>query len=179
MRIFDRVVLAVYTLTLDVLAVVFVLMAFGWRVPLELVRTSLDNVQGRWLIGLISAFYLAISFRLIVYAFRRKYAGQAVVHDTSLGEVRISLDGIENLVKKVARQVQGVREVRGNVQMSPDGLRVSLSITMSPDISIPSVSSEVQSTVKSYVRNVVGVEVAEVRVQVENITAEVRRSRVE
>jgi len=179
MRIFDRVVLAVYTLTLDVLAVVFVLMAFGWRVPLDLVRTSLDNVQGRWMIGVISAFYLAISFRLIVYAFRRKYAGQAVVHDTSLGEVRISLDGIENLVKKVARQVQGVREVRGNVQMSPDGLRVSLSITMSPDISIPSVSSEVQSTVKSYVRNVVGVEVAEVRVQVENITAEVRRSRVE
>ncbi len=179
MRIFDRVVLAVYTLTLDVLAVIFVLMAFGWRVPLDLVRTSLDNAQGRWLIGLISAFYLAMSFRLIVYAFRRKYAGQAVVHDTSLGEVRISLDGIENLVRKVARQVQGVREVRGNVQMSPDGLRVSLSITMSPDISIPSVSSEVQSTVKSYVRNVVGVEVAEVRVQVENITAEVRRSRVE
>jgi len=179
MRIFDRVVLAVYTLTLDVFAVIFVLMAFGWRVPLDIVRTSLENAQGRWLVGLISSFYLAMSLRLIVYAFRRKYAGQAVVHDTSLGEVRISLDGIENLVRKVARQVQGVREVRGNVQMSPDGLRVSLSIVMSPDISIPSVSSEVQTTVKSYVRNVVGVEVAEVRVQVENITAEVRRSRVE
>jgi uncharacterized alkaline shock family protein YloU len=179
MRIYDRVVLAVYTLTLDVLAVIFVLMAFGWRMPLDIVRTSLDNIQIRWLVGLISLFYLVISLRLIVYAFRRKYAGQAVVHDTSLGEVRISLDGIENLVKKVARQVQGVREVRGTVHMSADGLHVSLSIVMSPDISIPSVSSEVQSQVKSYVRNVVGVEVSEVRVQVENITAEVRRSRVE
>ncbi len=179
MSIADRIVLAVYTTSLGILVFIFILMSFGWHTPLEVIGTSLRDTQGRWLIGLISSFYLVISGWLIYYAFRRKYAGQAVLHETELGDVRISLEAIENLVRKVARQVQGVRDVKGHVHMTPSGIHVVLRTTITPDMSIPNVSSEVQASVKSYVRNVVGVEVAEISVHVDNITAEVRRSRVE
>lgn len=179
MGLFDRIVLAVYTTSLGVLAIIFILMSFGWHTPLGFVGTSLKDPQGRLLVSLIASFYLVISLRLVYYAFRRKYAGQTVVHETSLGEIRVSLDAVENFVRKVARQVQGVRDVRAHVHLSPGGLRTFVRITVSPDISIPSLSNEVQTSIKTYVRNVVGVEVAEVSVYVENITAEIRRSRVE
>jgi uncharacterized alkaline shock family protein YloU len=179
MRLFDRIVLAIYTLSLGALSVIFILMSLGWHLPMEVVGTSLSDPQGRLLVGIIALFYLVISARFIYFAFKRKYSGQTVVHETALGEVRVTLDAIENLVKKVARQVQGVREVAGRVYMGPAGIRVALSVVVSPDISIPSVSNEVQTSVKSYVRSVVGVDVSEVSVFVENITAEARRSRVE
>jgi len=179
MGLFDRVILAVYTLSLGIIAILFVFLAFGWNFPLEIVGTSLRASQGRWLVGAISLLYLVISVRLIYLSFKRKYSGQTVLHETQMGEIRISLDAVENLVRKVARQVQGVREVRGNVKIQSNGLSVSLHAIVSPDISIPNVSSEIQSSVKSYVRNVVGVEVSNVSVYVENITTEARRSRVE
>jgi uncharacterized alkaline shock family protein YloU len=179
MGLFDRIVLAVYTLSLGIFAVVFVLISIGWRTPLDVVAAALREMQGRWLIGTLSSFYLVISLRFIYLAFKRKYGGQTVMHETNLGEIRISLDAVENLVKKVARQCQGVRDVTGHVQIKNGTLSVSLRVIVSPDISIPGVSNEVQTSVKSYVRNVVGVEVTQVSVFVENITAEVRRRRVE
>lgn len=179
MGITDRIMLTIYTASLGLLSFIFLLMSFGWHVPLDVVGTSLRDPQGRWLVGIIAGFFLVISARFVYFALRKKYSGLAVVHETSLGEVRISLDAVENLVKKIARQVQGVRDVKGHVRLAPSGLRVVLRAVVSPDISIPSVSNEVQSSVKAYVRNVVGVDVAEVSVHVENITAEVRRSRVE
>ncbi len=50
---------------------------------------------------------------------------------------------------------------------------------ISPEVSIPEVSEEIQNAVKSYVRRVVGVEVAEVRIHVENISNDSRRSRLD
>lgn len=179
MGLFDRVVLAVSTVSLAIIAALTMLMSFGWTFPLDLLGTSLQTPQGRLVIGLLSGFYLISSLRLVYYAFRRKYSGQTVIHETSLGEIRVSLDAVENLVRRVARQTQGVRDVKSHVSLSTAGIRVWAKIVVSPDVSIPSVSNEVQSSIKSYVRNVVGVEVADVCVYVENITAEIRRSRVE
>jgi len=179
MGLFDRVVLAVYTVSLGVLAVVLLLLSLGWRAPLDFVSASLRDTQSRMALGIVSGFYLIISLRLVYTAFKRKYSGQTVLHETALGEIRVSLDAVENLVRRIARQVQGVRDVTSHVSLSPAGLRVWAKLVVSPDVSIPSVSNDVQSSIKSYVRNVVGVEVSEVSLYVENITAEVRRSRVE
>ena len=179
MGLLDRIMLAVYTVSLGVFALIFLLMSLGWQIPLDFVGTSLRDSQGRLVAGLVSALYLVVSVRLVYYAFRRKYSGQTVVHETALGEIRVSLDAVENLVRRVARQIQGVRDVASHVSLTPAGIRVWAKIVVSPDVSIPAVSNDVQSSIKSYVRNVVGVEVAEISVYVENITAEMRRSRVE
>ncbi|MCR4397432.1 MAG: alkaline shock response membrane anchor protein AmaP [Firmicutes bacterium] len=177
--LFDRVVLTLYTFFLALFSLTMLCVSLGWSYPLALLGTSLGTVSGRWATGLVSLVLFSASLRLLYAGFRRRRGSQSVVHETPMGDVRISLDAVEDLVKRVGRQVSGVRDVKARVASGSAGLRVLVRLTASPDISIPQMSDELQTTVKNYVKNVVGVGVSEVQVHVDTITAESRRSRVE
>lgn len=175
MGIFDRVVLTLYTFCLGVISALVFTMAMGWLVPLELLRTSLNNVNGRWLVGSLSFVSFVASLRLLLSGVRRYHGRHWLTHEAELGTVTISLGAVENLVKKAARQVKGVREVKAAVRvLRREGIAVQLRAAVSPDLSIPDVSSELQKTVRNYVQNVVGVPVANVRVFVQSIAGDLR-----
>ncbi len=180
MGIFDRIILTIFTFGMAFLSLIFVMMsAGGWTEPLALVQRALADPNGRWTIGVLASLFFIVAVRFIYYGFSRQNPMETVVHETALGEVRISLRAIENLVKKVTRQVKGVRDVRAWVYALQGGVGVRLRTWVSPESNIPEVSEQIQRTVRSYVKNVVGVEANEVRLFVENITNEVRKGRVE
>ncbi len=179
MDLFDRVVLTLYTLFLALFSLTMLLVSAGWSYPLDRLNWSLSTASGRWGTGVVSAVLLVASLRLLYFGFRKRRGVQTVVHETSMGEVRISLDAVEDLVRRVGRQVQGVREIKPVVTSEQSGLSVVVRTCVSPDVSIPQVSEELQTTVRNYVKNVVGATVSEVRVFVGGITTEPKRSRVE
>lgn len=175
MGIFDRILLMLYTLSLTVLSAVFVAVASGWRFPLEYIRTSLENPSGRWAVAGISLLFFIASVRFIIYVFTPGRSRRAVVHETEMGEVHIALDAIENLVKRATRQVRGVRGVRAKVATREGGLAIYLRVVVSPDVSIPEASEEIRSTLRTYVKNVVGVPVLDIPIEVNDISADTRR----
>lgn len=179
MGILDRIILTLYTISLAIVSFIFVLASLEYRYPLEQLLGYLNTSSGRWVIGVVSLVFFAVSVRLIFFAFRRGGPGQALVHQNALGDVRISLDAVEGLVRRVARQIKGVREMKAHVVSGDSGLVIDLTGTISPEVSIPEVSEEIQNNVKSYVRRVVGAEVLEVRLRVESISNEGRRSRLD
>ncbi len=179
MGVFDRIILTVLTLIVALFSAVMIILATGWLVPLEILQATLVDEAGRWLIGSLAGVTFIIAVRFIYYGFHRAGADQTLVHESDLGEVRISISAVENLVRRVARQVKGVRDVRGWVQPEGGRLHVRLRAVISPDVSVPDVSGDIQGAVRDCLKNVVGVESGEVRVFVENISNEARRGRVE
>lgn len=178
---FDRVVLTIYTLLLTIVSGTMVLVAIApeWVQPHVWFQDAMTTGRGRFIVGLIGAAFFIVSVRLIVVPFKRRGGGQPVVHETALGEVSISLDAVENLVRKTARSIKGVREIKAVVSHTKDGLKILLSGTISPEVSVPEVSEEIQSQVRSYVKRVVGVEPVDIRLEVENIANEGRRARLD
>ncbi len=179
MGIFDRIVLMLYTLSLTVLSATFVSMAAGWKYPLDFIRLTLENSTGRWATGLTSAAFLVVSLRFIWFVFSPGYPRRSIRHQTDLGEVYVALDAVESLVKKVTRQISGVRDVKAKVSNAQGGVSVYLKATVSPETSIPDASRDIQKTLRSSIKNVVGVELADSRIFVENIASEPRRGRVD
>ncbi|MDP2858041.1 MAG: alkaline shock response membrane anchor protein AmaP [Bacillota bacterium] len=180
--VLDRVVLALFALAVAVISFLFLVMAAaGWMEPLDYLRQILDytNPNGRWLIGVLSGLSLATSLRFLYFGFRRDRPWQTLIHQTDMGEVRISISAVENLVTKVARGLKGVRDVRASVIQTPGGLGVRIRGVVSPEVNVPQTAREIQQAVADYTRNIVGVEVTEVKVMVQNITNEARRGRVE
>ncbi|MGE5559903.1 MAG: alkaline shock response membrane anchor protein AmaP [Chloroflexota bacterium] len=180
MGILDRIVLELMVIGLAILAAMAILMAIGWWMPLDQLQMALSAANGRWLVGLIGLVYLIGSARFIWYGFaRRRYPSQTLTQDTELGEVRVSLGAVESLVKKVAHQVRGVRDIRAWVgKNSAGGIDVEITVVVSPESNIPSLSDQIQTSIRDYVHNVVGVTVGQVKVLVENISNESRRGRV-
>lgn len=179
MGIFDRIILTIYTFALAVVSAAFVALAAGWLAPLDYIRHVLENDHGRWVTGLSSGVFFIASVRLLYFAFRRRGRGRAVFHETQMGEVRIALDAVENLVSRVARHQRGVRDVRAEATVHDGGVSIYLRTWVSPDISIPDLTDMLQREIMRQVRNVVGAEVTEVRIHVVNLAAESRRARVE
>jgi uncharacterized alkaline shock family protein YloU len=130
-------------------------------------------------LGIVGFIFFAASVRLILTALTGQGDGRPIVHETQHGEVRISLDAVENLVRKVARGIKGVREIKAEISHADGGLKARLRGTISPEVSIPEVSEEIQSTVRQYVKRVVGIEMADVAIHVENIAAEGNRRRLD
>jgi uncharacterized alkaline shock family protein YloU len=175
LKTLDKIILTLYTFSLAVVAGMLMLAALHVIEPHIWLTEALDTTSGRISVGLVGTVFFGVSVRLIYTAIFGSRGGEAVLHTTELGEVRISLDAVENLVRRVARSVKGVREMKAAVTNGPEGLVVMLRGVISPDVSVPAATEEIQQSVKSYVHRVVGVEVVEVRIAVENISNEGRR----
>ncbi len=180
MGIFDRIILALFTLAMAVVSCLFVVMAAaGWLVPLYRIQDWLSMDNGRWVFGILSGLSLVVSLRFLYLGSRKDRPDQALVHETEMGEVHISLGAVENLVTKVAKSLKGVRDVRSSVYQRDGNLGVRIHAVVSPEVNVPDTARLIQQAVGDYTKNVVGVEVTEVKVVVNNITNEAKRGRVE
>lgn len=176
MGIVDRVILSLYAFALTVISFLFLLTSFGWNAPLTLTLEAFKAPSGRTAIGIGSALIFLTGLRFIYYGFKRAPV-QALVHDTGMGEVNISLVAVKSLVTRVASRTPGVREVRTRVQLNEmgTGIRVALDLKVASDSNLPDLADKVQKATASYVRDIVGVAVDSVKVSVSDISLEGRR----
>lgn len=174
MGIVDKIVLTFYAFALTMVSFFSLLVTLGWRNPLDVIIKALEVPGGRTAIGVVSGFLFLASLRFIYFGFKRKPA-QALVHDTGMGEVRISLVAVKSLVSRVASRIPGVREVKADVRTGDEGLVVSLELKVAVDVSLPELGDKIQKAVSSYVHDIVGVNVEAVKVSVSDIAMDVRR----
>lgn len=176
MGVVDRVVLSLYALALTVASFLTLLVTFGWDAPANFVSATMMSSSGRTTIGILSTFIFLAGIRFIYYGFKR-VPDQAVIHDSAMGEVRISLVAVKSLVTRVVSRTPGVREVKTRVNLSKEGtgISVALDVKAALDANLPDLSDKIQKATSSYVQDIVGVTVDSVRVSISDIALENRR----
>jgi len=94
---------------------------------------------------------------------------KAVSKHTNIGEIRISLNSIENIAINASRKVNGVKDSKTFVKKAEDGVEIEVRTVVMPDMSIPVISEDVQAKVKKAVEDTAGVLVKQVKVIVDSI----------
>jgi len=179
MGIFDRIILSIYTFFLAFISIGVILLALQ-LLPIDVVWAWISRIYGQWEVSLVGAVFLLVSVRLLLAGIRSSRGKSMVIHHTEMGDVQVSLRAVENLVEKTARHIHGVRGVDVNVTQGDHGLKVSIKAVVSLESNIPSVTAEMQAAVHKYIKNTVGVDLADVKIVVENISNEFKaRQRVE
>lgn len=175
---FDRGLLVVYTFLITVFSALMLAIVSGWwQQPLFVLWQSPYIFEVQMYLSVFVGLLMLIGLRLFWVSLTRRQSGKAVVHDYMLGQVRISLQAIENLVKKVVYQVHGVKDVKPRVVQTPGGMGLHIRAVVAPDISIPEVSREIQQRVQEYISQTTGITVNDIKIIVENIST--TRPRVE
>jgi uncharacterized alkaline shock family protein YloU len=95
-----------------------------------------------------------------------------IVNFNEIGEYRISFHAIESIIHAAVQKVKGIRETKANIIATEQGLIIYLRIKPIPDLPFPALVRELQDTVKNYVQEISGSNVAEVKVMIENISQE-------
>lgn len=189
MQIIDRIILALYTLAITVLTLGIIVLTLQFFSE-EFIWTNFMFVISRWETGGIAVIFLLMSLRLLKVSLTRSRASQndeAVIIHTAIGDVRIAVIAIKNLVEKVIRSINGIRDVkiyiiverRQQNQLENTNVRIESKIVVSPESDVIRISDQIQQMVKEKIKTTIGIEVDEIDVLVEDISnAGIQKQRV-
>jgi uncharacterized alkaline shock family protein YloU len=184
-KIVDRLLLFIFSAAILIVSCVALFCALGW---ISFERTGLfahavyyDLNTALLFISLTVAVAL-ISIRFLYVALRRgKANAPSIDQRTDFGDIRISIETVENLSLKAARRTRGVNDLKARVRVNPAGLEIIIRAIIDGDNSIPQMIEEMQSNVKTHIEEITGIPVAVVSVFIANIqqSSPTFKSRVE
>ena len=90
-----------------------------------------------------------------------------ILQRTEYGDLNISMNAMENMVKKVVDMNDELRVTHTKISHTRDGVIVSIRIMLENGVNIPMVVSALQRQTKQYITSCSGVDVKEVRVFVD------------
>lgn len=176
MRAIDRLVAIVVGLLLSIVSLAFLLHAMGQEQVLAWLVSRLG--QPPWRLVLTGLAGLLLAAYLFYMGMRRRRQIKTILCETPLGEVRIAERAVESLALRATRRVKGVHDANIQVSATPAGLDVYVETTVGPDQSIPQINHEIETRVRDYISETVGVSVRTVKVLVTRIAPD-NRTRVE
>lgn len=146
---------------------------FGWinKTLADDALTALYSNQNLYItLGIIGIILFLISIRFFVVSLSRNtLSTQSIDQRTEFGDIRISIETMENLALKAALRQRNVKDLRARVHASDTGLDIVLRAVVDGEASIPALTEEVQKTVKDYVEEITGIPVTNVSVFIANI----------
>jgi len=112
-------------------------------------------------------FVLSIALPLLT---RGKREGAVVSLKNPLGEMEISQKAICGFIQRIGKGVEGVEDIKADIKLAEEGVDVYLTLSAQGQGEIPRLIDELQTVVKNYLNNTVGIEnVREVKVKVAKI----------
>jgi len=172
-RVVDKLLLFLYSIITAIVAVLMTCIGFGWiNKPLadDSLATLYSNESLYITLAIIGIVLFLISIRFFVVSLsRNSMSAQSVDQRTEFGEIRISIETMENLALKAALRQRSVKDLRARVHASDTGLDIVLRAVVDGEVSIPVLTEEVQKNVKEYVEEITGIPVTNVSLFIANI----------
>ncbi len=169
-----RIILAAVLILFSIISLIGLLFSLG-IVELGDIFYRLSSLLPRFLVGVISLMFLIGSIYLIGAFFFRGKQNLTVVQSSELGEVRVTLAALENLIKKATQKLEGVTDIKPEVFLGDkDKIDVNLTLSVYPDTDIQQNSVQIQTMIRDYIRSYVGIEVDTINISVTRIASNVR-----
>lgn len=172
-RFVERLLSAMSGLCMIALGILVALWGLGW-----LPQTWLEAMQGHAFLKVLVAVALVLlgMFECSLLFRRSKGRKGFVLQNTENGELSISIKAMESLVKKCVDKHEEIHVLSTNISSGRNGVVVSMRIGLANGVSIPLAVNSLQKQIKQYITACSGVDVQEVRVQVETASADVKDS---
>ena len=131
---------------------------------------------------IVCSVVLLISIRLFYISVRTGQAqAPSIDQRNDWGDIRISIDTVENLALKIASRSRGVKDLKARVRVDSAGLDILIRTVVDGETPIPALTEEMQEAIKQHIEEITGIPVAMVSVYVANVvqSAPSFKSRVE
>ncbi|CAM3964282.1 alkaline shock response membrane anchor protein AmaP [Paenibacillus alkaliterrae] len=172
-KVVDKLLLFLYSIVIGCLSVFLLILGFGGisrdlmsDLIVDLYR--LDSLQIT--VAVTGVILLVLSLRFFIVSLQRGTASAPSIDQrTDFGDIRISIETIENLALKAASRQRGVKDLRARIRATDAGLDIVIRAVVDGESSIPVLTEEIQRVVKEHVEDIAGIPVTNVSVYVANI----------
>jgi len=142
-------------------------------IPRDVITGALTGLEEQLLIKGIFVSFFGFLFVLSIALFlsAREKARDAIIPlKNPLGEVEISQKAICEFIQRVGKEVEGVEDIKARIKSNDEGMDVYLVLSAQSQGEIPRLIEELQTVVKNYLNNTVGIEnIREIKVKVAKI----------
>ncbi|WP_040713086.1 alkaline shock response membrane anchor protein AmaP [Paenibacillus curdlanolyticus] len=184
-RVVDKLLLFLYSIAIGAASIGLFCVGVRW-IPEDTVVDSIRNLYGdeQWVqitATTVGVVLFLISLRLFYVSVKRSNGSTPSIDQRNeFGDVRISMETVENLALKAASRHRGLKDLRARIRVTDAGLDIVIRTVVEGDTSIPALTEEIQRSVKGHVEEITGIPVAGVSVFVANVVqAPAFKSRVE
>ena len=178
LRVVDRIIAAIAGLLLAALSLIplaDILLDLGIFDRLAKIAAFKSASHVAFMVG-GGAAVLLVGILCLHLAMRRAKRQGFVVQTTDVGELSISIRAIEDLVNQCVSKHDELHVSSIVLENTRDGLVISLRVGLATGVNIPLAVSALQKQIKQYVTDCSGVDVYEVKVQVEATSAKAKPS---
>ncbi|MBD3296920.1 MAG: alkaline shock response membrane anchor protein AmaP [Candidatus Omnitrophica bacterium] len=162
MNFFRRLFNLVYALLMILTGAVFILLALDLYTAADLgdmlAVTVYQDITVKTIVGAAGGVFILIGI-FAPYRMGKKLKKDRVISFSNPdGEVSVSLSAIEDYIKKIARTIPGIRDLKARVDVTKKGIDVVIAVSLSAGANIPEVTELIQMEVRSRVQSMIGVE---------------------
>lgn len=161
MRLFMRIVTFAYMAIFIALGAWLAAFA-AHQVPVDAVaiffQTIYDDEQLRVVCGVIGAGVIVFNVMVFQLLWARFQRQRTIAFTNPDGQVTISLGAVEDFIRRAARQVAEIKEVRADVLATKKGIEVTARVSLWSEAHIPEVTEKIQGLVKTKVQEMLGIE---------------------
>ncbi len=141
--------------------VIFILIATGF-VPNDLWLNLMDsvgmNIKYQILSFVIGFVYVLIGVVIPYKHSKNMKKNRVVAFQNPDGEVTISLSAIEDYIRKTAKTMPEIRDLKTNVDINRRGINIKVDVAIVSEANIPEITEKVQMSVKGKIQGILGVE---------------------
>ena len=176
MKMLSRIVCTLVGIVFLVGGLFLILLTLGVLKDTGMVVLGYDlfELAGNLSYAALGFILLIVGILILVFSLsggKKKEEG-SVVSFTEMGEISISFRAIENMILRASQKVKGIRDVNIRIDSTEQGLLINLRVKAVAEIPSPGLMEELQRTVRDYVQQLSGINVAEIKVLLENIAEE-------
>ncbi len=180
MKVLDRIGLTVFSVLILIISVIICSLAFGWLSPVtlyEVIKIALNDVVTTNIMLALSIAFILLAIKCIFFSTdKEKINGikDGILLQNSDGQLVISKSTLEELVNNIVKGFDSTQDVTSKIILDEEkNLVVNIMLGVSEKAVIKELSNNIQTRVKSAIKNTADLEVKEVNISIKQLnTAE-------
>ncbi|WP_425448597.1 alkaline shock response membrane anchor protein AmaP [Dethiothermospora halolimnae] len=177
MKLFDRIILSLYTFCLALVSILIMIFPFKLNLSIssiDNVTKFLENIKGNYWYTLVGLAFFLVSIKFLISGAKKKPQMGYIVKHTKHGDLKISTETIKGLVNSVADKSNGISNIKTMIDLMDDGVSIKIKGAVTPDVNIPEITEGLQGEIKGYIEESTGINVTDVMINIDNITTPMR-----
>lgn len=176
MKFLERFALVVYSYIVLIIAVILSLLIFNWinfDTVSDMIRALLTGPVISKITLAISILFMLLSIKCIFFDERSKEKlkeAQGILLKNENGELMISKDSIDNMVKNAVSGFENVKDCNTKIDVNSENqIIITLLLVVNENVVIKDLASNLQTKVKEEVKKISDLDVQEVNVKIMNL----------
>ena len=176
MKFLERFALTIFSIIVLIVSVVLLGIMFNfWSTSIveQGVSFIVGNVYAFRTALVVATICILLAIKGIFFKSKKEELGKdGIVLENSSGKLVISKESLENLVSSVSKEIPGADVVSSKTILDKEkNLKIFVVTTVSRDMMLKDVSTELQNRIKEAMKKTADLEVKEVNIKIKNITS--------